>query len=113
MYRTIVLAAASLLALAPATPSMAQDPLTQKELRQLFPGNFTAVFKGYVVKITAKGDGVLLGQMNGLKDSGRWSLTNGQLCISMSSWTSGKAKCTTVVADNGWYRGQGVKFRPS
>ena len=113
MKRALVLAFASVCLASSVVPSSAQDKLSQQELRSLFPGNFTAVVKGYVVQFTAKGNGVLLGQMNGMKDTGRWSLQGGQLCIMMSNWTSGKSTCSTVVADNGWYRGEGVKFRKS
>ena len=61
---------------------------------------------GYTVQISAQGNGVLVGHINGYKDQGRWSLSGGKLCITMSSFTGGKPTCSMVVADGGWYRGQ-------
>ena len=96
-----------------ASQSMAEEPLSKSELKKLFPGTYLAVVNGAVaVTIVAKSNGVLLGRMEGNRyDSGRWSLNNNQLCISMSKWLSGKAMCSPVVAADGWYLGRGVKFR--
>ena len=86
--------------------------LSQAELGKLFPGNFQAVVNGAVtVKITARGNGTLIGQMTGQEDRGWWSVKSGKLCIVWSTWLNGKASCSRVIADDGWYRGNGVKFR--
>ena len=86
--------------------------LSQAELGKLFPGNFQAVVNGAVtVKITARGNGTLVGQMTGQQDRGWWSVKSGKLCIVWSTWLAGKASCSRVIADDGWYRGNGVKFR--
>jgi hypothetical protein len=87
-------------------------PLSQAELGKLFPGNFQAVVNGAVtVRIVARGNGTLLGQMTGQEDRGRWSVQSGKLCIVWSNWLNGKASCSRVIAGDGWYRGNGVKFR--
>jgi hypothetical protein len=91
----------------------AQDSLSHKQLQGLFPGSFTVIVKGFEIKITAGADGTLLAAGKGFKDSGHWSLKNGQLCIAMDTWTQGRATCSGVIADNGWYVGPGVKFRKS
>jgi hypothetical protein len=86
--------------------------LSQAELGKLFPGSFQAVVSGaVVVKITARGNGTLIGEMTGQEDRGRWSVKSGKLCIVWSNWLNGKASCSRVIADDGWYRGNGVKFR--
>ena len=86
--------------------------LSQAELGKLFPGSFQAVVSGAViVKITARGNGILIGEMTGQEDRGRWSVQSGKLCIVWSTWLNGKASCSRVIADDGWYRGNGVKFR--
>ena len=86
--------------------------LSQAELGKLFPGNFQAVVNDAVtVKITARSNGTLIGQMTGQQDSGRWSVQSGKLCIVWSTWLNGKASCSRVISDDGWYRGNGVKFR--
>lgn len=106
------LAAAGLFLGLSSISASAGGQVSNTELRKLVPGNFVAIVHGSVtVTFTAKDNGVLIGQMPGKQDSGRWSLKNGQICIMLSNWTSGKATCSTVIAENGWYRGQGVKFR--
>lgn len=86
--------------------------LSQLELGKLFPGSFQAVVNGAVtVRIIARGNGTLIGQMTGQEDRGRWSVQRGKLCIVWSNWLDGKASCSRVIADDGWYRGNGVKFR--
>ena len=86
--------------------------LSQAELGKLFPGNFQAVVNGAVtVKITARGNGTLIGQMTGQEDRGRWSVKSGQLGIVWSTWLNGKPSCSRVIAGDGLYRGSGVKFR--
>jgi hypothetical protein len=97
-----------------ASTVMAGDKpiLSQTELRQLFPGNFTAVVNGAVtVRIVAKSNGTMIGQMTGKQDSGRWSVAGGKLCIVWSTWLDGKASCSSVKSGDGWYVGNGVKFR--
>ena len=86
--------------------------LSQSELGKLFPGSFQAVVNGAVtVKIIARGNGTLIGQMTGQEDRGRWSVQRGKLCIVWSTWLDGKTTCSRVISDDGWYRGNGVKFR--
>ncbi len=86
--------------------------LSQAELGKLFPGSFQAVVNGAVkVKITARGNGTLVGQMTGQEDRGWWSVKSGKLCIAWTTWLNGKTTCSRVIADDGWYRGNGVKFR--
>lgn len=111
MLKSMLLAAAGLSLALSGNPAQAQSNLSQQQLRTLFPGSFVAVVKGYTVHFQASGSGALVGTANGMTDHGRWSVQNGRLCITMNSWTRGQAQCSMVVADNGWYLGQGVKFR--
>ena len=105
-----VLTAAAVASFTPG--ARADDSLSQSELGKLFPGSFQAVVNGAVtVMITARGNGTLVGQMTGQEDRGWWSVKSGKLCIVWSSWLNGKTSCSRVVADDGWYRGNGVKFR--
>ena len=86
--------------------------LSPAELGKLFPGSFQAVVNGAVtVKIAARGNGTLVGQMTGQEDRGWWSVKSGKLCILWTTWLNGKTSCSQVIADDGWYRGNGVKFR--
>jgi hypothetical protein len=106
------LAAAGFIFVASINTAFAGDTLSQSELRRLFPGSFDAVVYGILqVKIVAHGNGQLIGLFSGKKDTGRWSVSNGRLCIMLSRWTDGKSSCSPVVASNGWYRGNGVRFK--
>lgn len=113
MTRILKIALAGLCLVIAAGQVRADEPLSRSELKKLFPGTYLAVVQGAVsVTIVAKSNGVLVGRMAGNKfDSGRWSLNNDQLCISMSKWLGGRAMCSKVVAADGWYLGRGVKFR--
>lgn len=104
--------AAAVLGFSGASAGAEEAVLSQTELGKLFPGSFQAVVSGaVVVKITARGNGTLIGEMTGQEDRGRWSVKSGKLCIVWSTWLNGKASCSRVIADDGWYRGNGVKFR--
>jgi len=103
---------AAVLGFSGASAGAEEAVLSQAELGKLFPGSFQAVVSGaVVVKITARGNGTLIGQTTGQEDRGRWSVERGKLCIVWSTWLNGKASCSRVIADDGWYRGNGVKFR--
>ena len=112
MKRILKLATAGIVAMCAISTAHADAALTHAQLQKLFPGTFAAVVQGAMkLTFTAKGNGTLIGVMPGKQDEGRWSLRNGKLCIMLSTWTGGKSACSAVVAENGWYRGQGVKFR--
>ena len=90
----------------------AGDAMSDQELLRLFPGTFQAVVKGrYEVTVRVTRDGVIVGQVSGLEDQGRWTLRGNQLCIVMPAMTRGRVECSAVIADNGWYRGRSVAFR--
>jgi len=112
MKRILKLAVAGVVVLCASSSAYAEATLTHSQLQKLFPGTFTAVVYGVKkLTFTAKGNGTLFGQMPGKQDSGRWSLKDGKLCVMLTTWTRGKSACSTVVADNGWYQGRGIKFR--
>ncbi len=89
----------------------AGERLSTRAIKQLFPGQFRAVVKGYKVVITAKSDGSLVGSSMASTDTGRWSVRRGRLCIMLKDWFKGKTSCSAVVHNGGWYRANKVKFR--
>lgn len=92
--------------------ALADAPMTSQEIIRLAPGTFHAVVKGkYELTVTLTRDGTAVGKAQGLEDRGRWTVRNGELCIVLPTWTRGRVECSTVVADNGWYRGRSVSFR--
>jgi hypothetical protein len=86
--------------------------VSERELRQLFPGKFRAIAHGLIiVSITALADGSLIAQRSGKSDSGSWNIRSGQLCIKFSKWLKGRTRCSTVTEKAGWYRTSDVAFR--
>lgn len=112
MKRLLTLAAAGFVLFVSSFGVSAGDVLSQKELRRLFPGSFQAVVHGNItLKIVAHRNGTLTGLYSGKMDKGRWSVSNGRLCVVLDTWMGGKSSCSSVVAEAGWYRGNGVRFR--
>ncbi len=110
--RAVLMAAVAGVVLA-AAPARADDPMSGQDILKLAPGTFQAVVKGkYHLVVTLGRDGTVVGDAKGLKDKGRWTVRDDQLCIVMPTWTRGKVECSAVVADSGWYRGRNVSFRP-
>ena len=96
------------------SPSKAAEVVnvSERELRQLFPGKFRAIAHGLIkVSITALADGSLIAQRLGNSDSGSWNIRSGQLCIKFSKWLKGRTRCSTVTERAGWYRTSDVAFR--
>ena len=94
-----------------AGQAFAGERLSTRAINQLFPGQFSAIVKGYKVAFIAKRDGSLIGNYNSARDTGRWSVRRGRLCIMLKEWMRGETTCSTVVHNNGWYRAKQVKFR--
>lgn len=113
MFRTAALATCLISSLIAAPAASAQDKLNNRDLQGLFPGTFTAFVKGHVVRVVAGTDGRITATDHGFSDTGRWSLQDAQLCIAMDSLTKGRANCSVVYTDSGWYFGSGVWFRKS
>ncbi len=103
--------AAAALSTVLAGPAAAES-IGHKALKQLFPGRFQAVVSGLMaLSITARSDGTLIGFLNSKKDTGSWSVKNGNLCIRFERWTNGRFNCSPVTLEGDWYRASSVKFR--
>jgi hypothetical protein len=111
MTRFLRLLALAGVVVAVLVPVAGAGDLNTRALRKLFPGDFHAVVRGSTVQFTAKSDGSLIGRYLTATDQGRWSVRNGRLCIVLEKWMKGKAACSTVTEDDGWYRAADVRFR--
>jgi hypothetical protein len=107
------LALLALLGTAVFSPVQADEKLSSDQLRQLFPGNFQAVVRGIVrLKVAAHGNGKLIGEMTGRKLTGSWRVADGKLCIGISTGDEDRSECSDITFADGWYVGDGVRFRP-
>jgi hypothetical protein len=96
----------------PLEAAEAATNVSERELRQLFPGQFHAVAHGLLkVSIRARADGSLTAQQVGKSDTGTWNIRSGQLCIKFSKWLKGRTRCSTVTEKAGWYRTSDVAFK--
>ena len=111
MNKLSVLAIAGALAVASYAPATAAEKVSSRALKNLFPGQFQAIIKGYKVRFRALGNGRLYGTYKNLKDQGRWSVRRGRLCIMLKEWMNGQTKCSSVTKQNGWYQSAQVQFR--
>ena len=80
------LAAAVLLGLLSVQPVDALEALEPKALKALFPGTFHAVVHGQDVTFDARDDGSLVARSEENKDTGQWSIRQGQLCVMLTSF---------------------------
>jgi hypothetical protein len=105
----------SFLTFAELTPTQAAEAATtvsDRELRQLFPGQFRAIAHGLIrVRIIALADGSLFARQIGKSDTGIWKIDSGKLCIRFSRWLKGRIRCSTVTQQAGWYRTTDVAFK--
>jgi len=86
--------------------------LSAAEVVGLFPGQFIAHFKGYVVQVRANPDGGLESRYQGLGDRGTWQVSGRSLCVSLQSWMNGEQRCSAVIQYGPWYQVADVLFRP-
>ncbi|MEX2374433.1 MAG: hypothetical protein WD942_02460 [Dehalococcoidia bacterium] len=105
------LAAAVLLGLLFVQPADAVDALEPKALKALFPGTFHAVVHGQDVTFDARNDGSLIARSEKNKDTGQWSIRQGELCVMLTSWLDGRTMCARVFPNGDWYRVEHIVFR--
>jgi hypothetical protein len=98
--------------IAPSQAAEAATKVSERDLRQLFPGRFHAIARGLIrLNITARADGSLVARRVGKSDTGTWNIRSGQLCIKFSKWLKGRMKCSSVTVKSGWYRTADVAFK--
>lgn len=117
---TITRAALGLAALCAGSlaASAGQATLDASAIQALFPGHYEAsVAGGYILLISAHGDGSLDGRAFGREDKGRWEIAGDRLCVSWSQWTKGKPKCGDIAQVGSWFTatnaedGEMLRFR--
>jgi hypothetical protein len=93
-------------------PSALADPLDQKELRNLFPGRYVVKVMGAIeLRVNMQANGTLVGSSQGQRDSGRWSVESGKLCIEWNTWNQGRKDCSQLSREGDRVKGRGFWFR--
>jgi hypothetical protein len=107
----IVFVLGMVITLTPAYSGDATRVLSERELRQLFPGRFVAFAYGVArINLTARPDGSVYGKM-GRADTGIWRLRGKQLCIKFTRWLKGRNRCSTVSKKGEWYQTGPITFK--
>jgi hypothetical protein len=95
----------------PAHPKEAARVLSERELRQLFPGRYVAFAYGVArINLIAHPDGSVYGKM-GRADTGVWGLQGKVLCIKFKRWLKGRKRCSTVRKKGDWYVTGPITFK--
>jgi hypothetical protein len=92
------------------SPAQSQE-LSQRELRQLFPGKFVAYAYGVArINLVANPNGTVFGKM-GKADTGRWWLQGNVLCLKFKRWLKARKRCGTVSKRGDWYKTGPITFK--
>ena len=84
----------------------AADRLSPREIRALFPGSFTGTWQGkHTIAIVAGEDGSLAGAVGSSTDTGVWSISGRQLCVTFKTWTENVKQCGEVFKQGEFYIG--------
>lgn len=87
------------------------DTLSHKEVRNLFPGRYVVNVMGtYEVRVNMRANGLVTGTAAGERDTGRWSIESGKLCIAWSTWNNGRKDCSVLQRDGNRVKGRGFWF---
>ncbi len=88
------------------------QPLDQKQVSSLFPGRYVVKVMGRIdLHVNMQSNGTVTGLSMGQRDSGRWSVESGKLCIAWNTWNKGRKDCSTLSRDGVKVKGHGFWFR--
>ncbi len=108
MTKFLCLAAIATLAY---SASVAADPLDQKEVKNLFPGRYVVKVMGAIeLRVNMQANGTVVGLSQGQRDSGRWSVESGKLCIEWNTWNQGRKDCSALSREGDRVKGRGFWF---
>lgn len=90
----------------------AGDKLGPGQLKQLMPGRYLVTLANAVkLTVVMRANGSVLGSTKSDADSGHWMLDGSRLCIGFTKWLGGNTRCSSLVAEAGYYQGSGFTFR--
>jgi hypothetical protein len=104
----------SLLALVWVSTSAEAGPrLTTTQISALAPGYYAGTWKGKrQLYLKLSPDGTISGTVDGARHSGRWYVSNGNLCLVFRILVLQKTKCGTIHRDGSWIVGYYKKGKP-
>ena len=110
MFKIPLLAALAVCAFMSA--ASAGDALSPSELRRLAPGRYAVNVMGLVsMVVSMRPNGIIVGEAEGERDSGNWTVQGQKLCVAWNKWNAGKRRCSTLTGDAGRYSGGGLSMR--
>jgi hypothetical protein len=92
-------------------PSLA-DSLGHSQVRALFPGRYQVrVMNTVDLTVNMQANGVVIGHAKGDRDTGRWSVEGGKLCIAWSKWNNSRKDCSPLSRQGNVFKGRGFWFQ--
>ncbi len=112
--RNIFLLSIALLVAGPLVSGVRADTLSSQQLGKLFPGRYVVeIFGRWDLSVNMRPNGEISGAAGKYRDTGKWSVENGKLCIAWRSWTKGKKGCSALSRKGPWVSGRGFRFKVS
>lgn len=112
MNRSKTAIAALTLFLALSNAALAGGNLGPAELKRLVPGRYLVTLSNAVnLTVVMRANGTVSGSTKSDADSGHWQLDGSRLCIGFTKWLGGNTRCSSLVAEAGYYQGSGFTFR--
>ncbi|HEY7750339.1 MAG TPA: hypothetical protein VH933_16885 [Aestuariivirgaceae bacterium] len=111
MFSRVVLAA--LVLLFASLPSHAAQRLSAAQISALAPGNYVGTWKGKrQLNLRLSSNGVVSGTVDGIHHSGRWYVSDGNLCLEFKIIIIKKTKCGEIRREGRWLVGYYKKGKP-
>jgi hypothetical protein len=93
--------------------AIAGDTLGPAQLKNLAPGRYKVTLMGVSnMTVTLRSNGTVFGAAKGAIDSGHWNLSGNKICIAWNKWLGGRARCSGLISEAGYYQGSGFTITP-
>jgi hypothetical protein len=94
-------------------PAHAGQRLTTAQISALAPGYYVGTWKGKrQLNLTLSPNGKIAGTVDGKYHSGRWYVSNGNLCLAFRILIFQKTKCGSIHRDGSWLIGYYKNGKP-
>jgi hypothetical protein len=96
-----------------SAPAEAGPRLTAAQIAALAPGYYAGTWKGKrQLYLRLSPDGTISGTVDGARHSGKWYVSNGNLCLVFRVLALQKTKCGTIHREGSGFVGYYKKGRP-
>jgi hypothetical protein len=87
-------------------PTAAAERLTTAQIKALAPGTYVGTWKNKrQLNLRLSPDGTVAGTVDGVRHSGKWYASNGNLCLVVRILILEKTKCGAILREGRWLIG--------